>query len=584
MEVRRLQDFAEIGPERWAALCEQSGTNTIFQTYEWHTAWWEAYGEGSDLYLLVVEDGPDLAGIAPLMLSREAGGRKVLAFIGDYRSDYLDFIYDTGKPEAVPAIMTWLAGIRGDWDSISLSEIPEGSPTHGELAPAARENHLHCAIVRKRECPTLVIKGNETQVGSIINKKKLRYYRRYFEERPGYNVRHLASCEEIDRYLEGFFEQHIARWAGTTTPSIFLEEKSRVFYGNLLASMCDKGWITFTVIESEGTPVAYHFGFVYKNVFVLYKPVYNPLLAGRSPGQVLIKELMEFAAAQEYDEFDFTVGAEAYKHRFASDVRYNTTYRILQSRADLAALRLRTGVKKHLDADPVGRRLLVFRKRTTSHNLPRLTETVRTYGILGWLSRAARMAFQRFIFRYSRMVFFEMPEGAIAEHPIEPKIEGVIFREGTISDLARFDFPKSPVAKRELLAAWSKNLKEGARCFVAEIAGEVAATIWIRVRDYTYISEAETLVPLKDSPVCFYDAWTLPKYRGKRLLTFLYSKVLEIYQDKRKVAYLYESNVGSFRAALALGSFRLTRTYHFLNILGIKHRWSKPYTGPQPKP
>jgi hypothetical protein len=192
------------------------------------------------------------------------------------------------------------------------------------------------------------------------------------------------------------------------------------------------------------------------------------------------------------------------------------------------------------------------------------------------------MAFRRFIFRYSRMVFFEMPEGAIAEHQIEPKLEDVIFREGTISDLARFDYPRSPVAKRELLAAWRKNLEEGARCFVAEIGGEVAATIWIRVKDYTYISEAETYVPLPDNPVCFYDAWTLPKYRGKRLLTFLYSRVLELYPEKRKVAYLYESNVGSFRAALALGNFRLTRTYHFLNILGVKLRWHKPYTGPQP--
>ncbi len=583
MEVRRLKDFAEIDRERWAALCSRSGTNTIFQTYEWHQAWWEAYGEASELYLLVLEDGPALVGIAPMMLSHEAGGRKVLVFIGDYRSDYLDFIYDAGKPEVVHALIAYFAGRRGDWDSIGLSEIPEGSPTHRELASAAERNRLYCGIVRKRECPALVIKGNESQANEIVSKKKLRYYKRYFEKKQGYSVRHLAGRDEIGRYLDGFFEQHIARWAGTPTPSIFLEEESKIFYGQLLSSMCDKGWITFTVVESEGAPIAYHFGFVYRNVFVLYKPIYNPLLAKRSPGQVLLKELMEFALFRKYDEFDFTVGAEAYKHRFATDVRHNTTYRILKSRRHLVALRLRTGLKEQLEASPLGRRLLVFKKRVTSHDLPRLRETVETHGVLGWLSRAARMAFRRFIFRYSRMVFFEMPEGAIAEHPIEPRIKDVIFREGTVGDLVRFDFPKSPMAKQELLAAWSKNLEEGARCFVAEIGGEVAATIWIRVRDHTYISEAETYVSLEDSPVCLYDAWTLPKYRGKRLLTFLYSKVLELYPDKRKVAYLYESNVASFRAALSLGNFRLTRTYHFLNILGIKRRWSKPYTGPQPR-
>lgn len=582
MKVRRLKSFTEIGSDRWNALCAGSGTNTIFQTYEWHSAWWDAYGAGRELFLLVVEDDGRLLGIAPMMLTHHGHGRKALVFIGDFRSDYLDFIYDAERPEVLNAFMAFLASSPCDWDTITLSEVPEGSPTHKGLAPAVKESHLYCGIVRKRQCPTLVIKGNETQANRIINKKKLRYYKRYFEERPSYEVRHLAACEEIGCHLEGFFEQHVSRWAGTPTPSIFLEDESRLFYRNLVSSMCDKGWITLTVVESEGEPVAYHFGFVYGNVFVVYKPVYNPLFAKRSPGQVLIKELLEYAVARGYDEFDFTVGGEAYKHRFSSDVRHNTTYRILKSRRLLLTLRLRTWLKKSLERNAPGRRFLAFKKRLTRRHIPRLTETVETHGVLGWLTRAAGMLFRKFIFRYSHMVFFEMAPGAIADHPIEPKIDGVVFREATIADLVRFDFPRSPIAKQELLAIWIENLGEGTKCFMAEIDGEVAATMWIRMKDHAYISETETYVHLPDSPLCVYDAWTLPKYRGKRLLTFLYYKVLELYPEKRKIAYLYQSNIGSFRAVVALGNFRITRTYHLLNILGIKRRWSKPYKGPQP--
>ena len=583
MQVRRLKDFAEIGRERWAALCSRSGTNTIFQTYEWHTAWWDAYGEASELYLLVVEDGPDLVGIAPLMLCREDGGRKVLAFIGDYRSDYLDSVYDADKPEVVHTLIAYLAGRRGDWDILNLKEIPEGSPTHRELAGAARQSGLYCVAIRKRQCPALVIKGNETKVDAIINKKKLKYYKRYFEEKPGYSVRHLAACDEIAPHLEGFFEQHITRWAETRTPSIFLEEKSKAFYRNLLSAMCDKGWVTFSVVESEGTPIAYHFGFVYRNVFVLYKPIYNPLLAKRSPGQVLLKELLTFAVARKLDEFDFTVGGEAYKRRFASEIRYNTTYRLLASRRELMALRLRSGLKRLLQGNPLGRRLMILRKRLMCHSLPRLCETVGRYGVYGWIRRAAGMLFRRFIFSYDRVLYFEMPAGLVAANRIETRLKDVKFRPATLDDLIRFDYPESPLLKPEFVSDWRSRLENGDICYITEVHEEVASMFWTRVRERTYIAEAEASVVTDDRPVFLCDSWTLPKFRGNNLLTFMMANAIEQYPDKRKIAYLYKNNVAPKRAVLKLGNFTLTRVYYLLNILGIKRRWSKPYTGPQPK-
>jgi hypothetical protein len=396
-------------------------------------------------------------------------------------------------------------------------------------------------------------------------------------------VNHLSGCDEIGLHLDGFFEQHIARWAGTLTPSIFLENASRAFYRNLLGSMCANGWITFTVLESEGRPIAYHFGFTYSNVFVLYKPVYDPLLARRSPGQVLLKELMDFAVAQGCDEFDFTVGAEAYKQRFATETRYNTTYAIVKCKGQLRALQLRTGIKRLLEGNPLGARLLGLRKRLVSRMIPRLKETLHRYGFAGWTLRAAGILFQRFIYRYNKILFLEMAGGLAPERVIEPRIKGVVFHEGTLEDLVRFEYPESPVLKQDFLAAWKKDLAKGDKCFVAEIEGEVAATVWIRFQDYAYISEADTHITFEDKPLYIYDAWTLPEFRGKNLLPFLYSKMLALYPDRRKIVYFHESNVGSLRAALKLGSFRVTRIYYLLSILGIKWRWSKPYTGPQPE-
>jgi CelD/BcsL family acetyltransferase involved in cellulose biosynthesis/RimJ/RimL family protein N-acetyltransferase len=582
MRVRRVKDFAEIGTERWTALCAKSRTNTIFQTYEWHVSWWEAYGAGEELYLIAVEERSELVAIAPMMVHRDRA-RKVLLFIGDYRSDYLDFIYDSARPDAVDAIVEYLGEHDADWHRIDLSEVPEDSPTGGRLGGAVAGKGLRYVILRTRACPRLVIKGNESEVMKTIDKKKLRYFRRYFQKRPDYKVSHLAGCEEIGKRMDGFFRQHVERWAGTPTPSIFLEDSSRVFYRRLLSAMCGKGWVTFTVIESEGEPIAYHFGFIYNNVFVVYKPTYNPLLAKHSPGLVLLREMLAFAVDKGYKEFDFTVGDEPYKRRFASDVRYNVSYSILQSERDFVAFRLRTALKRALEGNRLGTRLVVLRKHIKSRLLPRMRETVRRYGLLGWIRRAVGKLLRRFVFRYSRVLFFEMAEGVVATGAVEPRLKDVVFREANLSDLLRFGYPESPVLKQEFMSLWRKSLEEGARCFIAEVGDQVAATIWMRTADHTYIAEAETYLPLDDEPVCFFDAWTLPKFRGKNLLTFLYSKVLEQYRDKRKVAYLYESNVASMRAALKLGNFRLVRVFYLLSVFGLKWRWSRPYKGPQPR-
>jgi CelD/BcsL family acetyltransferase involved in cellulose biosynthesis len=69
------------------------------------------------------------------------------------------------------------------------------------------------------------------------------------------------------------------------------------------------------------TPIAYHFGFELDGVLTWYKPSFDPELQQRSPGEVLIKLLLDDALARDLDEFDFTVGSEAFKFRFANLIR-----------------------------------------------------------------------------------------------------------------------------------------------------------------------------------------------------------------------------------------------------------------------
>jgi len=77
------------------------------------------------------------------------------------------------------------------------------------------------------------------------------------------------------------------------------------------------------VVLFNGAPLAFHFGFEYRRRFIWYKPTFDVQFASRSPGEVLIKFLLEDAIEKKLEEFDFTVGSESFKYRFANRIRFN---------------------------------------------------------------------------------------------------------------------------------------------------------------------------------------------------------------------------------------------------------------------
>jgi len=64
--------------------------------------------------------------------------------------------------------------------------------------------------------------------------------------------------------------------------------------------------------------IAAHFGYVFSNHFFWYKPAFEIELAKLSPGEVLLRELMLEMKSREIEYFDFTIGEEAFKARFAT--------------------------------------------------------------------------------------------------------------------------------------------------------------------------------------------------------------------------------------------------------------------------
>ncbi len=107
--VTDYQGFLDLEP-LWSRLVDEAGTDHPFLRHEWVRAWWECFGAGRELHVLVVKAGSEPVAIAPLMLSkRRLYGSQVrhMEFIWSVYAERFDVIVGPRRPkDAYRAIST----------------------------------------------------------------------------------------------------------------------------------------------------------------------------------------------------------------------------------------------------------------------------------------------------------------------------------------------------------------------------------------------------------------------------------------------------------------------------------------------
>ena len=314
--VRILDGFEDpaFGPERWNALVNSSATNVVFLTWEWQRTWWKVFGRGRLLLLLAQGDGSS-AVLAPLFID---GGMAFL--VGSGSSDYLDLIGQTEDTILIDAILR--AALRAEPDLVGFRfyHVPEASQTGVQLAALAKELRFSCVDEGYLVAPALHSRGG-IELRRAADRKSLVRHERFFQRDGALTIQHWQHGDTILHHLPKFFEQHIRRWEATSYPSLFLDAAQQSFYHLLVDQAGPAGWLRFTRIDYNEDPIAFHFGFSYAGRYLWYKPSFAIEWAKRSPGEVLLRQLFLAAEAEDTHIFDFGLGDEAFKHRFANHIQ-----------------------------------------------------------------------------------------------------------------------------------------------------------------------------------------------------------------------------------------------------------------------
>ncbi|HEX3148117.1 MAG TPA: GNAT family N-acetyltransferase [Gemmataceae bacterium] len=304
----------------WERVATASPSSTVFQTWHWQRAWWDTFGRGKLLLIQAARADRPVA-LAPLFAD---GG--MVFFVGSGGSDYLDFVGDTSDADMLDAILETARAHTLNFVGFRFYLVPDESPTGERLKAAARRLGLACYDEGDLPAPTLQLHDPPAAGQAAADKASLVRHERYFRRDGALAAIRLTDGREILPHLEEFFDQHVARWVNTPYPSLFCDPTQRAFYRRLCEVADRTGWLRFTRIDWAGRPIAFHFGSCFAGRYLWYKPSFAVDLARRSPGELLLRQLLLAAIAEGVDEFDFGIGDEAFKHRFANRVRRVRTW------------------------------------------------------------------------------------------------------------------------------------------------------------------------------------------------------------------------------------------------------------------
>jgi CelD/BcsL family acetyltransferase involved in cellulose biosynthesis len=316
--ITDVDAFARLEVE-WNDAVERAGIAHPFLRHEWMLTWWECFGVGRRLHILVVRSGSTIVAIAPL-LSETARmyGLPVrrLRLLHNDHTPRADFIIAARADDAYRAIWTRLRESRSEWDVLQLGQLPADSLTNERMSALADADGCSTGVWRSSESPYLPLAGTwdayeRSLTGKFRQNLRNRLSRLRRTGEPSLEVVDdgpmLASaCEDAIRLEESGWKRN----AGT---AICSDPAVQMFYTRLAERAAAGGWLRLMFLTVGGRRIATSYSFTFDRRLFLCKTGYDPEFDTCAPFKLLTYFALQDAFACGLVEMDFLGDTEPWK-------------------------------------------------------------------------------------------------------------------------------------------------------------------------------------------------------------------------------------------------------------------------------
>jgi len=347
--ITSAEDFARLAPD-WNRIHEQAEAASVFNSWIWQYQWWQVYGAGQPLRVLVALEHGQALGILALYIQTISvlGVRvRLLRFVGsgaDTHPDDLGPVLARGREEAVARHLADAALHVSDADAVMLTDIDPRSSL-----PRALE---HAAVAACRE----PLVGVSERIAYIElprswpqflrslrsdRRTRLKSARRKLET--GHRVRFFVwhDAAALDGAVERLAELHRRRWREAGGSHSFATPQYVEFHRGIMKAALPRGWLRLYCLELDGELAAMTYCYRFRNRVYLMQAGFDPAHAKLNPGKTLLGYALEHAIEEGNEVFDFLRGEHRYKDQLATAYRDTLAVRIFHPTLGALAYRLR---------------------------------------------------------------------------------------------------------------------------------------------------------------------------------------------------------------------------------------------------
>lgn len=342
LTVRVVTDSEEFKSLRqtWDRLLAKSSDNDVYLTWEWMFTWWNHYGEGKKLNILLIEDGGRVIGIVPLMQANYGKfpiRLDVLENISSMDPDYSGVILTERKEDCVATLLSYLEEIiNGSSVTLRLSRIAEDSEfltLMRKQCPSFSKSLVSFERILTT-CPYVPLPATwDEYFASLGSNMRSNLRRRLKLLRKDHNNIEFRKCspeDDIPSSVHIFFELHQGIWRSRGLSGALVDARMKQLHIDLANLFSEKGWLNLSFLIVDGKVASAIYGFDYKDKYYRGLSGFDPDYSKYSIGQLHNMFLMEDAIKNGLREFDFLIGAEEYKYRWRTLERTNCQIIILK--------------------------------------------------------------------------------------------------------------------------------------------------------------------------------------------------------------------------------------------------------------
>lgn len=317
--LKVIESFDSQFHENWNSLVDQP-----FCGWEWAKAWWDIFGQGNQLAVLVVQaESGQWVGMMPLYFDRSQS-LTVLRSLSNGRAcaDHVRPLIKEGfEDESIELMAQWIDHQAHVAKSFFYMAI-EGVDCNCRLMQRMLEQLGSCDMqISRKEIEgawVAPLPSSWMNFQSSLRKKFRRKTNKAIRNSliPQVDVITTTCPTTIQAYWTDFVRLHQARWNEKGESGCFGDGAFESFLKNAVLGMAENGNVAMFFVTHRKKVIGANLMLAYNNQAYLYQSGFDPEFSHLEPGHLLVKSAMEFSILNGLESFDFLRGDEPYKARW----------------------------------------------------------------------------------------------------------------------------------------------------------------------------------------------------------------------------------------------------------------------------